>query len=88
MAEKVTQNDLMKKIQELDFAKVECELYLDTHPNDAVALSYYNALLPELDALMIEYQDTYGPIVPSKSNKASWDWVMGMWPWQMGMEDN
>ena len=68
MAERISQSDLMKKIQELDFAKVECELYLDTHPSDTMALSYYNSLLPELDALMTEYQDIYGPIFTSKNH--------------------
>ena len=87
MAERMKRRELMKKIQELSFAKVECELYLDMYPDNVTALNYYNALLPELMKLMEEYRNKYGPIVAGASNNGEWSWASGKWPWQE-MEDD
>ena len=32
---------LLRRLQICEFTLVECNLYLDTHPNDAEALKYY-----------------------------------------------
>lgn len=75
--------DLMKKIQELSFAKVETELFLDTHPECKQALDYHHKIVDELDMAMSEYQNKYGPIVSGGVIGDSWSWVEGAWPWQM-----
>ncbi len=74
---------LLRKIQELSFAKVECELFLDTHPDCRQALDYYHRLVDELDGYLMEYQNTYGPLVATASMGDRWTWVDGPWPWQM-----
>ena len=79
---------LLKKIQALSFAKVETELYLDTHPDSKSALDYYRGVLNQLDAAMTEYQNKYGPLFAEGVVGDRWSWVDGAWPWQLDTEDN
>ena len=79
---------LLKKIQALSFAKVETELYLDTHPESKSALDYYRGVLNQLDAAMTEYQNKYGPLFAEGVVGDRWSWVEGAWPWQLDTEDN
>ncbi len=74
--------NLMKKIQTLSFAKVEAELYLDTHPDNKEALEYYRGILSELDDAMTKYQNEVAPIFAEGVVGDSWTWVRGKWPWQ------
>lgn len=78
-----TKEKLLRKIQALSFAKVETELYLDTHPDSATALKYYKSILSELDEAMTEYQNEYGPLFAEGVVGDSWTWVKGKWPWQL-----
>ena len=82
-------NNLLKKIQELAFAKVETELYLDTHPDCTRALSYYKEILAELDEAMTKYQNTVGPMYAEGVVSGDrWTWIDGKWPWQTGNDAN
>ena len=83
-----TKNDLLRKVQALSFAKVETELYLDTHPDSQQAMSYYENILSELDEAMTEYQNKYGPLFAEGVVGDRWTWVEGTWPWQIDTEDN
>ena len=78
----MNKNELMRKIQELSFAKVETELFLDTHPACRAALDYYHKIIGELDMAMTEYQNRFGPITAEASASDRWNWVDGPWPWQ------
>ena len=81
-------NALLKKIQALSFVKVETELFLDTHPDCTTALNYYKDILEELDELMTEYQNKYGPLFAEGVVGDRWSWVDGKWPWQTETEDD
>lgn len=81
-------NQLMRKIQELSFAKVETELYLDTHPDCKMALEYYRNILSELDGVMTEYQNKYGPIFAEGTVGDRWTWANDKWPWHLDGEMN
>ena len=85
--DKMTREALMRKIQELSFAKVEAELYLDCYPESREAMNFYKKNLAELDLAMEEYQNKYGPIVASGVVGDKWSWVDNPWPWQLDMED-
>lgn len=66
------------------FACVDANLYLDTHPDDADAIRYfqeYNRLYMEA---MNEYARIYGPLTISHAQHCGtwWDWVDQPWPWQ------
>ena len=79
---------LLKRVQALSFAKVETELYLDTHPDSVQALDYYKGILSQLDEAMTEYQNKYGPLFAEGVVGDRWSWVDGKWPWQLSEEDN
>ena len=79
---------LLKRIQQLSFAKCETELFLDTHPQCMEALGYYKKIVDELQPLMTEYQEKYGPLVASAVTEDRWSWVDTPWPWQLDMADN
>lgn len=74
---------LLRKIQELAFAKVEAELYLDAHPECASALDYYKNLIREYNNLTAQYENMYGPIRAENVSADSWSWVGMPWPWQL-----
>ena len=83
-----TKNDLLRKIQALSFAKVETELYLDTHPDSTQAMNYYKKTLAELDEARTEYQNKYGPLFAEGVVGDRWTWVDDTWPWHITTEDN
>ena len=84
----MNKEELMKKIQSLSFAKVEAELFLDTHPECGNALAFYRKTTDELNTAMEEYQAKYGPIVAAAVSGERWDWVDTPWPWQNNGEHN
>ena len=86
--DKSTEEALLREVQALSFAKVETELYLDTHPENAAALEYYKEILGDLDEVMTEYQNKYGPLLAEGVVGESWNWIKGKWPWQLGTERN
>lgn len=73
---------LLKKIQALSFAKAETELFLNTHPECANALSYYKDVVNGLNDAVGEYSEKYGPITAADVMGDRWTWVLGEWPWQ------
>ena len=81
-------SELMNKIQALAFAKTETELYLDGHPEAAVALEYYKDLVGRLNAVTEEYEAKYGPITAAQNMGEVWDWALGKWPWQYDTEED
>ena len=53
---------LLRKIREYDFAIVETTLFLDTHPNNQKALSYYHKLKADRKKLVSEFENNFGPL--------------------------
>ncbi len=82
MAEQMMQNELIKKLQELAFVKCELELFLDTHPESAVALENYKECVRAYNAILMEYTEKYGPISAADVKGGKWTWTNDPWPWQ------
>ena len=74
---------LLMKIQELSFARLECQLFLDTHPECMNALLHFKRYGTELDALTKEYEMKYGPLTPSAALGDRWSWIDTPWPWHI-----
>ncbi len=74
---------LMRKIQQLSFALVEANLYLDCHPNCQRALEYFSKHKAAYDKYVAVYEEKYGPLT-AKSGACgdSWQWIQGPWPWE------
>ena len=80
-----TKDALLRKVQALSFAKVETELYLDTHPTCRAALDYYEDTVKALKQKTEEYESKFSPITAGGAlGRDSWTWVDTPWPWQMG----
>lgn len=78
---------ILREIQELEFALVELNLYLDTHPADNKALMTFNNLAERLAAARKAYEARYGPLVnfgfSDHPPHMAWKWMEEPWPWEI-----
>lgn len=76
--------DLLMQYQELNFAMIDLQLYLDINPNDKRALSLFNDYLKKEKELCLAYESKYGPLTfDSMVMPNSWTWENGPWPWEV-----
>ncbi|MFP4698030.1 MAG: spore coat protein CotJB [Eubacteriales bacterium] len=77
-------NNLLREIQELEFAGVELNLYLDTHPDCEKALMDYNMINRELLKKKRAYEMKYGPLsnFAEAPSQFPFAWVKEPWPWE------
>ena len=76
--------NLLNQWQQYNFALVDLNLYLDTHPNDSNALKLYQNYLNITKKIGDKYEEMYGPLT-TDSNTASkngWNWIRSPWPWE------
>jgi len=81
-----SQHCLMKRIREVDFAIIDLNLFLDTHPNCTEALELFSKLTTVSKNLKREYQAKYGPLYATgSSDRTPFDWIEKCykWPWEM-----
>ena len=72
------------KVQQLSFALVEANLYLDSHPTCEKGIAYFKKHKAELDKARAEYEKKYGPLKMENSldeNDKKWQWVCEPFPW-------
>ncbi len=75
---------LLKKVQMYKFAVTDAALFLDTHPDCAQALGYFNKYRKLLKEAEEAYEKTYGPLeICSEQNASRWAWVDGPFPWEL-----
>jgi len=82
MDERIT---LLRELQELEFAAVELNLFLDTHPQDQAALRDFYDVQGRLLAIRKRYEEIYGPlcITGFAPTHQRWLWIDGPWPWEI-----
>ena len=76
---------LLQNINEVSFAVDDILLYLDTHPHDEKALSFFQEASARRMKLMNEYAEKYGPLTiddAAKSSEHSWKWMEQPFPWE------
>lgn len=75
---------LMRKIQDVEFAALELQLYLDTHPQDQRAVMQFNQYARELMMLKQQYEMAYGPLLNYgfSPSQYPWRWIETPWPWE------
>lgn len=76
---------MLNQLQQLDFALVDLNLYLNTHPNDIQALQQYNQLVQQRWTVAQEYENRYGPLqnFGHSYSRQPWQWIDTPWPWQV-----
>lgn len=80
-----TQQTLKRKIDAYDFALVELNLYLDTHPNCSEGLKALQKIRAERAELVRQYEKMYGKYIVSVNDapaSAPFAWVNNPWPWE------
>jgi len=75
---------LLRQIQDVEFAALEMQLYLNTHPFDERALMSFNCYSQQLLMLKHEYEMRHGALLNFgfSPNPYSWQWIDSPWPWE------
>ncbi len=79
----MNQKQLLRYIDAVSLALDDVTLFLDTHPSNAEALSYYNMCKENRAKAVQDYTRLYGPLNRYHVNaRNEWKWNQGPWPWQ------
>ena len=82
-------DELLRRIQGLEFALVDLGQYLDTHPGCVDGLAHFKKLKGEHQQAVTHYEERYGSLTPgSGGNIDYWDWVATPWPWELPAAKN
>ena len=82
----INRDNRLQRLRELEFALLETNLYLDTHPNSRKALDYYKKVQAARDIMYEDYVKNNGPMFAADVRQDNWSWVDMPWPWQNDME--
>ena len=82
----INRDNRLQRLRELEFALLETNLYLDTHPNSRKALDYYKKVKAACDIMYEDYVKNNGPMFAADVRQDNWSWVDMPWPWQNDME--
>ena len=85
-ANNTANENLSKKLHELEFAAVELNLYLDNHPDNKNALADFNAISRELMSVKKMYEQEVRMLCNFGYSESQypWAWVNEPWPWEIG----
>ncbi len=78
------ENALLMRVYETGFALDDVSLYLDTHPTDRDAMSYYKYAKKLNEDAVKAFEEVYGPLMINHVTADCWDWVENPWPWDGG----
>ena len=83
------QKKLLAYINEISFSQYDLMLYLDTHPDCADAISYFNQMAPKREQLLKDFAANFEPLTVdciSKNGGLSdhFTWLDGPAPWEGG----
>jgi len=76
----------LRELQKLEFAALELNLYLDTHPEDQGALKTFNEIVTRLAKSRINYEEKHGPLLNfgfCAPGQVEWRWIEEPWPWEI-----
>lgn len=76
---------MLRRIYAFDFAIVELNLYLDSHPDDIKALKTLEQYRAKRADLVREYEACFGPYIVTSDDVRGdrWSWIDSPWPWDM-----
>lgn len=82
----MNRQQLMQWLNEVSFAVTEIALYLDTHPDDAEALAFFNHYNEERKKALALYSSNYAPLTLDlvQQDDDRWVWATEPWPWEGG----
>ncbi len=77
---------LLLELMQKQFAAVELNLLLDTHPQCRFILSQYNQLVEQIAQLARQYNQQIEPLANfgcAASAGDQWGWAVEPWPWEL-----
>jgi spore coat protein JC len=73
---------MLRRLSAMDFAIWELHMYLDTHPEDTLALAKMNEARAKREELVKSYEGKFGPLMSHQTgNNTKWTWLKDPWPW-------
>ncbi len=78
-------DDLMRRLTELQFAAIDLNLFLDTHPCDEAALEMFKKVMKTIESVKMDYIRKYGPLKAGDSaDEVPFQWASYefKWPWE------
>lgn len=81
----MNQEQLLHHINLVSFMVNDLTLYLDTHPCDEEALSYFHKYSDLRNEALCAYADKFGPLtVDFNHSERKWEWADQPLPWEGG----
>lgn len=75
---------LLQRIDQYSFAMDDTRLFLDTHPDDANAMAYFQKLAALRKKAIAEYTLRFGQLDGyCESNTSDWRWNTSPYPWEV-----
>jgi len=77
--------DIKRRLSELQFAAIDLNLFLDTHPCDKEALEMFKKITKTIESVKMDYVRKYGPLKAGDSaHDVPFQWASGefKWPWE------
>lgn len=81
----VCDDEIKNRLRELQFAAIDLNLFLDTHPQNEEALEMFKKINKTIEALKIDYVSKFGPLAPADSAATPpFEWASRefKWPWE------
>jgi len=75
-------NTMLWEMSGEQFACLDMQLYLDTHPGDEAALAMYNDYQRKYMKAKEQFENSNGPMTATYSTHKRWDWACDPWPWE------
>ena len=77
--------ELLSWINTVSFLAYDMALYLDTHPDDTAAMSYFQKYSQMRQQAIENYSSKYEPItMDSIGSESHWNWATKPQPWEGG----
>ena len=75
---------MLKRVQEAEFVLADLNLFLNTHPENQMALEMFRRYQAIHEKAAAEYEALFGPLTAGSADTTqSWGWVQTPWPWEM-----
>lgn len=80
----MNRTELLEKIMKYQFYAVDLNLFLDNFPNNPEATKDYEEISCKLQALIKDYENSYGPLTNFGSAYIENPelWISTPWPWE------
>ena len=80
----MTRAEALRRVQMYSFALDDTGLFLDTHPDNRAALTFYDDTRKKYLEAVEDYEMQFGPLTAKYYDvENGWTWVDAPWPWEV-----